>query len=486
MKRYLFIVTGIFFVFPSFLRAQTEIDALRYSQNFITGTSRSVGLGGAIGAIGGDFTGLSINPASIGLYRSSEFSISTAFYWDNTTADYLGNRITDDNFNFNLGNLGMVFYNSLGNETGWISTNFGIGYNRLNNFNQNIFMSGTNNNSSLLDNFVSFAGDQEPSSLNSFYEGLAWETYMIDRYEDTGEYFNDFNLDGYGQDQSREIRTNGFMGEYTFSFGANYNHRLYMGATIGIQRVRFDQTIITNEDDPDDIILFTDGFTFEEYLSTRGTGYNLKIGAIARPLDFLRIGAAFHTPTFYNLNDEFETYMEGRVDPEEELGGIYNASSGLNRYDYRLRTPLKIVGNAVITLGKVGLISFDYEYMDYSTADLDASDYNFFDENSTIEELYDVAHNIRVGGEVRLGPAYFRGGYAFYGSPFVTEEPNVNSNRRIISGGLGIRSSNVFFDLSYSHSIDEQSYYLYIPPVSNPAKLSSNMNSIQMTVGLRF
>jgi hypothetical protein len=187
------------------------------------------------------------------------------------------------------------------------------------------------------------------------------------------------------------------MGEYAFSFGANYNHRLYMGATLGVQRVRFDQTVITNESDPNNIILFTESFTFEEYLRTRGTGYNLKVGAIVRPVDFLRIGGAYHTPTFYYLNDEFDTYMEGRVDPEEELGGLYTASSGNNAYSYRLRTPSRFVGNAVLTLGKIGLISFDYEYLNYANADLDASDYNFIDENTTIEDIYDNAHNFRVG-----------------------------------------------------------------------------------------
>ncbi len=491
MKRYILIVTGLLFLSAGFLKAQNEVDALRYSQTFPVGTSRSLGLGGAIGAVGGDFTSLSVNPGGIGLYRGSEMTISPALYWNNTTSDYLGNSYTDEKYNLNLGNFGFIFNNKTGKERGWISTNFGFGYNRLNNFHNEIFMGGIQNSSSYLDNFVYYADDLPAEDLDPFYEQLAWDTYMIDWDENNNEYFNDFADAGYGQVQERTIKSRGSIGEYLLSFGANYNHRLYIGATVGINRVNFEQTVIHFENDPQDIINFTQSFTFEEYLSTSGTGYNLKLGAILRPSNFLRLGASFHLPTFYYLEDEFENTMEAYIDPEnlnpEE--GIENpmlASSGVSDYRYRLRTPAKAVGSAAITFGKLGLLSVDYEFINYQNSDLSANDYNFRTENEDIENVYQATHNIKVGGEVRLAPVYFRGGYAYYSSPFATAQGDVNSNRNVISAGIGVRNQFFFLDAGYRYSTYQDSYYLYLPPVDDPAKNTSNSNTVQVTFGFRF
>ncbi len=43
--------------------AQGEIDAYRYSQTEVTGTARSMSMGGAFGALGGDISSIAINPA---------------------------------------------------------------------------------------------------------------------------------------------------------------------------------------------------------------------------------------------------------------------------------------------------------------------------------------------------------------------------------------------------------------------------------------
>ncbi len=56
--------------------AQNEIDALRYSSSDLSGTARYTGMGGAFGALGGEFSGLSSNPGGIGMYQFSEFTCS--------------------------------------------------------------------------------------------------------------------------------------------------------------------------------------------------------------------------------------------------------------------------------------------------------------------------------------------------------------------------------------------------------------------------
>ena len=69
MKKITYILFSLILSAPLF--AQSEIDALRFSQEDIQGTARAMSMGGAFGALGGDQTGVSINPAGIAVYRSS-------------------------------------------------------------------------------------------------------------------------------------------------------------------------------------------------------------------------------------------------------------------------------------------------------------------------------------------------------------------------------------------------------------------------------
>ena len=60
----------------SWLFSQNADDAILYSWTPMGGTALSMAMGGATGAIGGDFTSASIHPAGLGLYRQSEWGIS--------------------------------------------------------------------------------------------------------------------------------------------------------------------------------------------------------------------------------------------------------------------------------------------------------------------------------------------------------------------------------------------------------------------------
>ncbi|MFM9057060.1 MAG: hypothetical protein ACKOQY_10325, partial [Bacteroidota bacterium] len=67
--------------------SQNDADALRYSMLNYGSTARSLAMGNSFGALGADFSSLSMNPAGIGLYRRSEFSISPVFSNARTNAE---------------------------------------------------------------------------------------------------------------------------------------------------------------------------------------------------------------------------------------------------------------------------------------------------------------------------------------------------------------------------------------------------------------
>lgn len=469
----------------SILHAQNEDDALRYSRQYITGTARSVGMGGALGAVGGDFSSLSINPAGIGVYRSNVFTFSPSLTWNTTQTDFLGNKIDQTRYGMRIGNLGYVVTNNKDKETGLISTSFGIGYNQLNNFNQQTLMSGTNTSSSLLDNFTNILNNHY-SDRSQFYEDLAINLDLVPYDTVTGKYFNDFE-GKYGQLQQRKVRSTGYLGEYVFSMGANISHKVYFGATFGVQRVRYQRSFEHTEYDQNNNIDYTDKFIFNEDLLTRGYGVNLKLGVIARPVSFLRLGAAFHIPTFYFLNDRFTTDMQAWYDPSTNLASDISRSPVLH-YDYRLRTPSKFVGSAAVTVGKLGLLSVDYERVNYSKANLEGNDYGFIAENNTIGNNFKSTDNLRLGAEIRIASSgYIRGGYAIYGSPYKTPDPSADYKYSVVSGGIGIRNSDFFLDLAYANGLSKEAYYMYVPQMnSSPSINKSALSNVIMTIGFKF
>ncbi|KKL19105.1 hypothetical protein LCGC14_2468810, partial [marine sediment metagenome] len=142
----------------------------------------------------------------------------------------------------------------------------------------------------------------------------------------------------------------------------------------------------------------------------------------------------------------------------------YYLQSPTNEFEYWLRTPWKAIGSVALQLGRIAIISADYEYMDYSEASMDSrsTDYDLLDQNDRIREIYTAAHNIRLGAELHLGPMYLRGGASYYDSPYKKTEINGESSYITLNGGLGFRSEKVFFDLAYAIRLNDYQYRLYI------------------------
>ncbi len=484
---YILVVTGCFILAP--VRAQNEMDALRYSQNFFGGTARSTAMGGAFGALGGDFSASSLNPAGIGVFRSNELTVSPGLIFDNTSTRYLGNTRTDNRSQFTLNNLGFIFSHPTGKEKGWVGYSFGIGYNQLSNFNRNAWMEGImlsrgSKSSSYLDNFTNNAN---ADVWSEFFEQLAWDANLMPYDTINQEYWNDINEAGYGQSQRRRVQERGSMGETAFTFGANYGNKLYFGATFGIHRMRYSNYTDHTEIDDARIIPYFNSFTFRETLESRGTGYTFKAGFIFRPISLVRVGAAFHIPTFYRIREDFYTDMSSTFD-EDTGEPDYFERSPVNQFEYWLRTPYRIIGSVGLQVGKLAMIDVDYEFMDYRQANMDSrvSDYNLLNVNDKIQNVYSVAHNLRAGAEFLLGPMYLRAGVAFYDSPFNPEQVNADAWSMMYSGGFGFRSKTIFFDMAYAYRTNEYLYYLYIPEDLNGASIKSNKQQFIATLGFRF
>jgi hypothetical protein len=487
MKKILTLLFVIAFIGK--LNAQNEKDVLNLSQYFVGGTARGISMSGAYGALGGDLSSLSINPAGIGVYRSSELVFSPGFTLSNTQSDFHGTSYSDSKNTINLGNIGIVLNSNSNKDIGWVSASFGFAYNKLIDFNKNITITGVNNTSSYLDEFLLYANS---GSIDSYYEDLAINSNAIFYSIDDGYYLNDFKDFGYGQDQRRMINLKGNVGEYVLSFGANYSNNLFLGATLGIQSVDYSEEKIHDEYNIPGTQLSS--FTFNDYFSYKGVGYNFKIGAIYKPIDFLRLGFAFHTPTYYSVKSDYSTDMHTWFYSANENKGK-DVYSDFTEYDFKVTSPLKLIFSGALQ-GKLGVLSFDYEYVDYSASKIRGDNDPFTDVNQTIQDIYRVTGNLKIGGELKLDQFALRAGYGYYGSPYNSNHFNKNANTQTYSAGFGYRGENFFIDFGYILFDTKYKYnlYSYEAPDSNNnwqvyderADLESKINRFVVTVGFRF
>ncbi len=491
--KYFFFVLITSVTFYNNINAQGSSDALRMSSNIYQGTARLQSMGSAFGALGGDFGSLSLNPGGLGIYQSNEFTFTPAVTYTNSESSYLKNKTDDFKYGLNLGNISYVASFSKKDEIK--NLNFGIGYNRINDFTNRTFVSTNTANGSLLDEFVDYSNYGQGSH---FYEDQAWLTDVL-FIEDTltNNYTNDFLFfaDGnYGQKLNKSIETSGRIGEWVFAAAMNYSHKLYLGASLNIQSFKYNKTTshteITNHDifsghyEPDSFNLdypYFKSFTFQESVNSYGTGINLKIGGIFRPVHFLRIGATIHTPTNYNVTNELSTEMTSVFYQGDPLS--LSSKSDLSEYNYNVITPARSILSLALVYKKIGILSADYEYINYSSMRLRSDDDNFMDINEEIKNTYDKTHNIRVGAEIRYDIFSFRAGGAFYDNPYKNKDINEHVNI-LYTGGVGIRFESTYLDFAYVLSQKEYNHRPYLG--SEIAEINENKHKFVTTVGFRF
>ena len=478
MKR-LGIVVGLFLL--SFMvNAQYADDALRFSQVYYQGTARSMALAGSMGAIGADFLSASTNPAGMGLYRSGVYSISPEVSTTMASSVYNGDLSNDSRTIFDLSNLGYVIVKPL-SANGWKFFQFGFGMNRLNNFNSSVNMQGKNTLDSKLDVYRELANGVYYDEIEGYdpYELYpAWYLYLIDTISGTvDQYTSPVNFGGVLQQQY--IKSKGSTNEWIFSFSGNYNDKLYIGATIGLPYTRYFRESSYSEFDIADTIPYFKNWSVTENLTTTGWGINLKLGMIFKPTEWLRLGGAFHPPTYYwSMSDKWYTNTTA------DLVGFDSYESILGTFDYDMTTPLRAIGSLGFIFGQNAFVTLDYEYTDYSKSKFSSKGYCYNEVNADISSVFQQTHNFRGGIEYRYSNLSFRGGYALYGSPYAN---NLNDGKRqLFSAGIGYRNNDLALDFAYVYSTKNENYYLYTSDnyQTNPA--SNEFKSQQFMVSLRY
>jgi hypothetical protein len=462
--------------------AQNDIDALRYSRIGFSGTARFSGMGGSMGALGGDVSTMSFNPAGIGIFRKSEFTLSPSILIASTNSVFGNEENLDLKANVNLSNFGLVIAikTKESNKSGWEMINLGFGYNRINNFQNRILTQGYNKSSSLLDAFVAEANSVGRNNFDPFSTELAYQSYLINpKLNDTSHY--NHIIPNYGELQRNSVTTKGSMGDWFFAFGGNYKNKLYVGGSVNIVSAKYIEDVTYEEIDEADSIKNFKSFALSKSLTSKGTGVNLKLGLIYRVTDWLRLGAAIHTPTAISMTDSYSSSIKTDL----ESGGTYSNTSPLGNFNYSVITPMRAIGSMGIIVNRIALLNVDYEVVDYSSAVLRSKPNVFGSVNQTIRGKYTLANNIRVGGELRFQPIAVRLGYGYYGSPYKNGE-NKNAVSNSYTFGLGYRKDLFFVDGAFVLNKLSEYSYMYDSNFVNPAKNNYTVATWMFTIGTKF
>lgn len=466
--------------------AQNELDGLRYARTFNVGTARFNAMGGSFGALGADASVISTNPAGLALFKRSEVSISPSIFINNNETDYLGTTEKDGKANFNFNNLSYTHATDKNRVSGWLSSTWQVSYSRVNNHNSQTSYAGQNNTTSILDsylyeldnNLIPIEDIPDYASLNTW---AAWETFAIDTVMiSPSEYQYIVNLESFDAFQRKEIETSGSQGEVTFAYSGNYNNRFFIGGSISLVTLNYSYSSTYTETYPAEDTL--NSIVIREEYENSGNGFNAKLGMVYRINDYLRVGAAIHSPTFYSVDDVFSNSMTSNF----RGVGALSFSTPVYETNYSIRTPWRFMLSGGAIVGKKGLLNVDYELVDYSTIKFNASDYDLDGLNSSIQSVFKTAHNVRVGGEYRINNIAIRGGYRFEMSPYSSSYSNMGSNRNTVSFGGGFRHRNFFIDAAWMTSFYDESVYLYDPSFSEAASKRTLDHRLTISAGIRW
>jgi hypothetical protein len=478
MKK-LFFLIGV--LLSTTLAAQTYYeDALLYSRNMLSGTARTTGAGGAFGSVGADIGSMSINPAGLGLFRSTDFSITPGLKLSYNKANFTNTPTTTSTSNLYFAQAGIAWYIPVRksskpeefsfNPNKLQSLTLGINFQRQSFFSRSINYSALNKVESNVSGYSNYLNaTQNPVDFYNYDPELILlkDAGLIYRDTTDGKYYSRV---GVPVSQAGSIRNKGAKDEISLALGGNVSDKFYFGFGLGIPIVtNLQNTSFTesNQNPLDTVSHFTN-YTIQSDLRTTGYGVNASFGIIYRAASWMRLGATYHMPTFFTLKEEYLVNSTVLFDTAYKGSGVQYSP-----LKYRLRSPMRGVASASFYIKQHAFISVDYEFQNYG-----AMRYNFGKEYQTFAEgennymkaNYTFGHSIRIGAEGAIKSFRVRAGYGYSSSPFKKSygDKTYRPTRNDITFGLGYKGKRFYADFAYVYSgTKDVSYMMALNDIKN-------------------
>lgn len=428
----------------------------RLSEREVSGTARYVGMGGAMTAVGGDPSAVKDNPAGLGVYRRMEVAISLGGKWDQTMQ--VGNEWNTPYAKFEMPQASWGFY--YGNPyrtSGVIANNFMISYNRLRQYQREYSATINNCDKSLADvialktNGLAEQYLQPEGRWNDANVGwlsiLGYDTYMINPL--ANEQWGANLQQGEKVNSAIRVRESGYMDEYALDWGMNISNRWYVGAGVRMTSFYLSQTEYYDEKAQ------ASGVTLSAYntLLMSGLGVNGAIGMIGHPVEWLRFGVSFITPTASTLSITNYGEMQSSIINDSVRATPVNTAS---YSDFSL--PLRLSTSVAFQWKHYGLLSLQYDYAHH--------------------KYLDDVHTLKVGLEVvPISRLFINAGYVYestfrnsdnllpYELNYNAVETNTHAlytrNTQYISCGVGYRGKNLIVQAAYQYRMQDLDFQLH-------------------------
>ena len=497
MKKYV-IAISMLIALP--VAAQETYENANIVTEDLNGTARYVGMGGAMDALGADLSTIASNPAGLGLFRSSQIAASAGFSSQQGAKDFHNSSKTHANFD----QIGFVWSSQDGDDS---FINVAANYHRSRDF--NYILSATQNalsqhaSQNALSYIKAVADPDEVTGESNiaisqdrsgnWYGDFYWTSQIDNLYYNAfimGEGGAGFNMaNAYNMDRASK----GYIGEYDLSISANFNDRIYLGFTVGMQDVHYKGY---SEYTESIIVGGAPGgtLTVSDERKIKGTGYNFRLGAIFRPIEDspFRLGISFASPTFYDLTTSNTTYLINNT-PIEASKPNYVARDS---YDFQVNSPMKVGFSLGHTFGNYLAIGAVYEYADYGATNprVKEGDYwdgywsTYYTESSRDRVMKDHTEatlkgvsTIKLGAEYKPVPEVaFRVGYNYVSPMYnsegfkdvyldsygvnvasATDYTNWKATNRFTLG-VGYTYGKFFADLAYQYCTQKGDFYPFM------------------------
>jgi len=448
-------------------------ERLTNNSSDVIGTARYVGMGGALGALGADMSVISWNPAGIGLYRKNDIALTMGGLWGKSS-------IKEENRGkFTFDQAGFVYNMKTGGET-CPYVNFSFNYQKKINFNHNFYAFNDNlGGLSQMDQVAELAyWDNGTENL----AGLAIDkTFILPVTDADGNQIKDKNGRGYyynyyaSYNNKYTHHSEGAAQAFDFNLSTNINDRAFLGLTVGVDNMHFSELTCYEE--------FGDAdYALSRNCKITGTGVNVKLGTIIRPIENspFRFGFVVETPTWYRLRNT--TWFDFGKE-------LYEDSALKSDLRFKLRSPWKLRTSIGSTIGSTFAWDVDYEYAAYAGTNMSYPDNNSYWEgnvkdvamNEFTRDILRGTHTLRLGVEANATKNLaFRLGYNLSTSAY---EKNIGfdqyyidsramnyatgtnymrlGNTNILTLGAGYHAKNFYVDLAYKVRNQKADFYAF-------------------------
>ena len=485
--------------------AQNVNDVNRFLTTELNGSARFTSMAGAFGALGGDLTALSFNPASSSVFLNSEFGASINYKNKLTEGTYFGTSTNRENDDLSLDHFGAVFvFNNKNTESSWSRVSVGINLHKIATYDQKASVNGTNTNG--IDQYFEYYADgldfenlplYDDETISEVYKilgdengfgaqqaFLGYQSYIVNPFNfENGntQYYS--NVEYNQVNHQLSLNNDGWHRKTSFNVSGLYRDIFHIGVNINSHNLKFSSTQNLLETEQS-LISPTYDINFNNKLLTLGNGTSVQIGGILR-LKNIRLGATYDSPQWLTMIDETSQSIDTFYFEENFVVNEIIDPNITNIYEpYELKIPSKTTLSFAYIFGAKGIISADYSSQNAGNTILsDQYGSNYLNTiSSRVNSEFGAINTLKIGGEFRLKDISLRAGILTRNGVY----KNSTTNDIALTLGVGIDFGASNLSLSLMNFEQNKRFELFSKGLTDVYNLTQKLTQVSVSYNIKL